>query len=242
MATAIPTTRNSSASKNTYNALPDGDYPARIVRFVGLGVQEQPEYQGQKKDPAFKCSLQVELIGVDATGVDGEGKALEARPACQFKDYFLFPGAKRGGVYDLVRVLDPSLEKVPGDLEWFIDKLDSIVNVTVGHYMTKQGEKRNKIVAISSIPSMFKSQVGAARSDMVGFNPYIDSPEMMAAYGKIFKFQRDILAEAFDRDNIPYAGKEAPKQEGGYSNTPSPAAPGTTPKSEPVTYDNDAPF
>lgn len=237
MATAIPTTRNSSASKNVYNAIPDGDYPARLVRFVGLGIQDQPEYQGQKKDPAFKCSIQVELIGVDATGVDGEGKPLEARPACQFKDYFLFPGAKRGGVFDLVRVLDPSLEKVPGDLEWFMDRLDSIVNVTVGHYMTKTGEKRNKIVAISAIPSMFKSQVGPARSELVSFNPYDDSPEMMNAYGKIFKFQRDILAEAHDREFIPFAGKEAPKQDSGNAAPAKPATP-----NEPIAYDNDAPF
>lgn len=234
---SIPTTRSSSASKNTYNVLPDGDYPARIVRFIGLGIQEQPEWQGQKKDPAFKCTIQFELIGVDATGVDGQGKPLEPRPSCVFKEYFLFPGAKRGGVFDLVRVLDPSLDKVPGQLGWFIGQLDSIVNVTVGHYVTKTGEKRNKVTNVSAIPGMFKSQVGPARCELVGFDPYEDTPEMFGAYAKMFKFQRDILAEAHDRANIPFAGKEAPKAEGEATQ----AAPITT-ATTPVAPSDDKPF
>lgn len=231
----IPVTRSSAASKNVYNVLADGDYPARIVRFIGLGIQEQPEWQGQKKDPAFKCSIQFELIGIDATGVDGQGKALEPRPSCVFKEYFLFPGAKRGGVFDLVRVLDPSLEKVPGQLGWFIGQLDSIVNVTVGHYITKTGEKRNKVVNVSAIPGMFKSQVGPARCELVGFDPYEDTPEMFGAYAKMYKFQHNILAEAHDRANIPFAGKEAPKPDSGDSKPAPTAAPTTV-------ADDDKPF
>lgn len=237
--TAIPTLRTKTAAKNTYNVLPDGDYPARLVRFIGLGIQDQPEFQGQKKDPAFKCSTQFELIGVDATGTDSEGKPLEARPSCQFKDMYLFPNAKRGGVFDLCRVLDPTVEKSPNNLEWFIDKLDSIVNVTVGHYVTKSGEKRNKIVSISAIPSMFKSQVGPARCELVGFNPYVDSAEMMGAYSKLFKFQRDILAEAHDRDNIPFAGKEPAKQDS--VATPAPVKKEDK-KGDEFPFDEDAPF
>ncbi|MGL5012883.1 MAG: hypothetical protein ACRC6V_01145 [Bacteroidales bacterium] len=212
MSTMIPTSRT-PAAKNSYDVLPDGDYPARLVRFIGLGVQAQKPYQGQAKDPAFKCSLQFELIGVDATGRDGEGKPLEARPACQFKDLFLFPNAKRGGVFDFCRVLEPGIEKAPGTLEWFINKLDSIVSVTVGSYTDKAGNRKNCINAISAIPSMFKSQVGPSRCELVGFNPYVDTTDMMASYSKLFKFQRDMLAEAHDRDNIPFAGKEPMKQE-----------------------------
>lgn len=241
----IPQTRSTSA-KTTYNILPDGDYPARIVRFIGLGVQDQPERKGEKKDPAFKCSIQFELIGVDATGVDGEGKAIEARPSCQFKDYFLFPGAKRGGVFDLCKIIDPTLEKVPGDLDWFLGKLDSIVNVTVGHYMTKTGEPRNKVVSVGAIPSMFKSQVGPSRCDQIGFDPYVDSPEMMVQYSRLFKFQRDILTEAHDREHIPFAGKEPMQMEKGGMTKPlvAPAAPVNNveaPVGSPD-FDDDVPF
>ena len=241
----IPQTRNNT-SKTTYNILPDGDYPARIVRFIGLGVQDQPEWKGEKKDPAFKCSIQFELIGVDATGVDGEGKPIEARPSCQFKDYFLFPGAKRGGVFDLCKIIEPTIEKVPGDLDWFLGKMDSIVNVTVGHYMTKAGEPRNKVVSVGAIPSMFKSQVGASRCDHVGFDPYVDSPEMMVQYSRLFKFQRDILTEAHDREHIPFAGKEPMQMEkqGGMTSKPAsqPAATNTNPVNDAPDFDNDVPF
>lgn len=233
----IPTTRKNNTAKTTYDALPNDVYMARIVRFVGLGVQDQPEWQGEKKDPAFKCSFQFELLGVDATGTDGEGKPIEPRPSCQFADFYLFPGAKRGKVYDLCRVLDPSLEKVPGDLGWFLDKLGAVLNVNVGSYTAKDGTVRNKILSLSPVPSMMRNAAPAARSEMVGFDPYADTPEMMSAYGKLFKFQRDMLGEAYDKQNIPFAGKEPAKNEDA-----KPAAPKAAPQANTNAYDEDVPF
>ncbi|UIW10561.1 hypothetical protein PQC38_gp085 [Aeromonas phage BUCT695] len=252
MSTAIPSMRTSKKTITVYDAIPDGDYPARIVRFVGLGVQEQPEFKGEKKQPAFKCSFAFELIGVDATGRvfenenDKVGKPIEPRPSCQFKDEYLFPGAKRGRVFDLCQVLDPSLKEAPGDLEWYMNQIGTVVSVRVGSYKTKYGQIRNKVVSVSSIPTMFRSQVGPARCDTLAFNPYKDTPEMMVAYSNLYKFQRDILAEALDKDNIPYAGKEpiksddqAPRQE------TKPAVETSKPMSsaEPeVVFDDDVPF
>ncbi|MCS5737451.1 hypothetical protein, partial [Herbiconiux daphne] len=138
MSTAIPSTRSSKKSFTVYDAIPDGDYPARIVRFIGLGVQEQPEFKGEKKSPAFKATFAFELIDVDATGTEYEndqdkvGKAIDPRPSCQFLDAYLFPGAGRGKIFDLVQVLDPSVKEVPGNLEWFMDRLGEIVSVRVG--------------------------------------------------------------------------------------------------------------
>lgn len=217
----IPSNRTTGSSKKTtYNAIPDDTYMARIVRFIGFGMQEQPVFDEKEvKDPAFKCSIQFELLGTDVTGVDHEGKPIEPRPACQFRDYFLFPGAKRGHVYDLCRVLDPTIDKVPGDLDWFLDKLGSVVNVQVGSYKDKQGNIKNKVVSVSSVPSMFKNQAPAARTDLVGFDPYTESESNMIAYAKLFPFQRTILEEAIDKDNIPYAGKEHMKLEGGADKT-----------------------
>lgn len=251
MSTAIPTTRTSNKSITVYDAIKDGDYPARIVRFIGLGVQDQPEWQGEKKSPAFKCSISFELIGMDATGVQyaneqdfndkKNGKALEPRPSCQFKDYFLFPGAKRGGVFDLCEYIEPGIKAVPNSLDWFIDRMDEIVNVRVGHYITKTGVKRNKVVSVSAIPSMFKSQVGPSRCEKVAFNPYDSTEVGMAAYSKMYKFQRDILLEAHDVKNIPFAGKEvaAPTtEEGDNSNVNNAGGAYTKPDSQPTTTTN----
>lgn len=251
--TSIPSMSSSKKSRTVYDVIPDGDYPARIVRFIGLGVQEQPEWKGEKKSPAFKCSIAFELIGVDATGRtfknddDKVGEPIDPRPSCQFKDYFLFPGAKRGGVFDLCQYIDPSLEAVPGNLEWFMDHMDEIVSVRVGSYTGKAG-KRNKVVSVSSIPTMFKSQVGASRCEKVAFNPYKDTPEMMQAYSKVYKFQRDMLAEAHDKANIPFAGKEPVQNEGDgekpetttQTDKYSTNKPSTTPNDVP--FDDDIPF
>lgn len=252
MSTAIPSTRNSKKSVTIYDVIPDGDYPARISRFVGLGVQEQPEFKGEKKAPAFKCSLAFELIGVDATGTEYEnekdasegknGKAIEARPSCQFQDMYLFPGASRGKVFDLVQVLDPSLKEVPGNLEWFMEQLNEVVNVRVGSYKDKRGNMRNKVVAVGAIPSMFKNQVGAARLETLAFNPYVDSPDMMLAYSNLYKFQRDIIAEAMDKENIPFAGKEPLKQDNGGKPQTTTNNSGTTSSEPPVDFDDDIPF
>ncbi len=205
--TFIPSMQN-NGPRNIWDAIESDTYEARLVKCVGLGVQEQPEWQGQKKQPAFKMAMTFELIDVDATGVDKDGKPLEPRPACQFKDYFLFPGAKRGGVYDLVRAIDPSLEAVPNNLEWFEKALGSVINVEVGSYVNKSGQTRNKVVGVSPVPGRNKERVGPARCEMQFFNPYVENDTMLASYSKLFKFQRDTLMEAHDKDNMPYAGKE----------------------------------
>lgn len=242
----IPTSR-AQGPKVKYDVLDDGDYPARIVRFIGLGVQEQPMWDGQKKAPAFKCSVQFELIGIDTVGTKEDGSKTDPSPACQFKDYYLFPGAKRGGVFDLCQVIDPSLQSVPGDLDWFINNLDAIVNVRVGHYATKTGDLRNKVAGVSAIPTMFKSQIGASRSDKVGFDPYVDSPDMMQTYSKLYKFQREMLTEAHDSEHIVFAGKEPIKQDSNFA----PAKPVANPTSQPsspsaspagIDFDEDVPF
>jgi len=211
--TVIPTLRTPRPS-NVYNPLKPDVYPARIVRFVGLGIQDQKEFQGQAKDPAFKCAIQFELIGVDATGVDSEGKPLEPRPSCVFQDYFLFPRATRGKVFDLCRAIDASIEASPSTLDWFIERLGEIVMVQVGNYTTKDGVVKNTVQAVQPTPSFMKANIGEARSDLVGFNPYVDNEANLAAYSKMFKFQRGMLLEAHDSASIPFAGKEVLKQDG----------------------------
>lgn len=241
MSTAIPTTRSNRPS-TVYNAITPDVYPARIVRFVGLGIQDQPEFQGQKKEPAFKCAIQYELIGVDATGVNAEGQPIDPRPACVFQDYFLFPGAGRGKVFDMCRAIDASMEAAPRTLEWFIDRLGSIIMVQVGTYQTRDGVTKNKVVAVQPCPGFMKANVGEARTDLVGFNPYSSSEQNLAAYNKLFKFQRDMLVEAYDSENIPFAGKEVQQQ----SHNQAPQAPAAPVAQAPVesneASDDDAPF
>lgn len=241
---SIPTSRKESKfPKTIYDLIPDGDYDARIVRFIGLGVQEQPPYEGQEKEPAFKCSIVYELIGTDVTGKTEDGEVVDPRPACMFGDYFLFPGAERGNVFNLCKILDPSIKKVPGDIEWFTNKLNSVINVNVSKYKRKDGTFGNKINALSAIPTKYQSGIGDARTDLVGFDPYVDSPEMFGNYSKLYKFQHEILANAIDKDNIPFAGKEPANLDGDSLKKPSTqASTNTSAESSVETPDDDAPF
>lgn len=59
-------TINASKSKNVGGRKPiepvaPGTYPARLVSVVDIGLQEQYEYQGQKKDPAYMILVTFEL-------------------------------------------------------------------------------------------------------------------------------------------------------------------------------------
>lgn len=185
-----------------YDVIKDGAYPGRFISFVGLGIQEQQPYQGKKKSPAFTAHIGIELVGKDATGKDGEGKPIEPRPAVVFGDMPIFPGAKRGKAFDLAKCLDPSVDAVPGDLDWFISRLGEPLVVTVGNYTNTKGVTRNKIASISRIIEGLT--VADARADKVGFDPYDGSDQMREQHSKLAKFQYDILAKAIDSGLMPF--------------------------------------
>lgn len=198
--TMIPTSRTST--KTTYLPVEAEIYEARIVRVVGLGVQSQPPYQGQEKDPAFKLALTYELIGENAKSLDEKGEIVENidRPSCVFGDMFLFPGAKRGKVFDLCQIADPSLNSVPKTLDWFFENLLGLpVNVEVNQYKNKHGDIKNGTRSITKMSKRYADRLDAARCDLVGFNPYTDDEESKIAYAKLYPFQRNtVLPEALD--------------------------------------------
>jgi hypothetical protein len=227
MSTAIPSFSSKPKITREYKLIEDGDYPARVTRFAGLGVHPQPPFQGQEKDPAFKAMFEFELIGIDTSGfevtdagLDSEVRvALDPAPSCQFHDVFLFPNAGRGKVFELCQVLDATIMKVPKDLEWFEQHLGAIVNVKVGRYTIMKGDnagkERNTVKGVSAVPSMFKSQVGEARRDKIFFNPYVETDQAFAAYSSLFHFQRGMLVDAIDSQHIIYSGMEPAREDKG---------------------------
>jgi hypothetical protein len=109
-------------------------------------------------------------------------------------------------------VLDPTITKVPSDLSWFINKLNTPVIVTVGSYENKFKEVKNKVAGLGQM--LAGMQVGNAESPIIGFDPYSSTEESKSVYEKLYKFQRDDLALALDKANIPFAGLEVPRQGG----------------------------
>lgn len=239
----IPSNR-STAKKVTYTHTEAGLYPARLVRFIGYGVQEQPVWKDQVKEPAFKVSLAFELYDpktlkpISVVGIDAEGKETDPRPSCVFQDYFLFPGAKRGKVFDFVTSIDPTLTKAPDDIEWFTERLGTPLNVNVGTYPRKDGTFGNKVISVDGMPAFMANQLERARTKLVGFDPYESEELMVDAYAELYPYQREILSQAIDAVHIPLAGKEPKKFEkpAGEVKTAPHAS------SSEVVEDNDRPF
>ena len=212
----IPETN--TARKYSYTPIADGEYEARIVRVVGLGVHKQDPWVdpvtkvATPKAPAFRMDLAFELIGIDATGVDGEGKPLDPKPSCQFKSYTVNPRAKNSGMLNLVKMIDPSIQTLKGDLNWYKEMLlGQPVNLVIGSYVNKAGERKNSIKSISPIPTKYRSGIGEARCEVIFFEPYAETDANVAAYNNLFPFQRNMLTLAEDAKNIPLAGREPVK-------------------------------
>lgn len=55
-----------------------GTYPARLVRFIDMGIQPQRAYAGKDKPPAHEVDFTYELL--DVFMVDKDGKELEDKP------------------------------------------------------------------------------------------------------------------------------------------------------------------
>ena len=210
---SIPET--SVTRKYTYDVIPDGEYEARIVRVVGLGVHNQDPWVDPKtkavtpKAPAFRMDLAFELIGIDAKGKDADGKDLDPKPSCQFKSYPVNPRAKNSGILNLIKMIDPGIQALKGDLSWYKDMLlGQPVNLLINSYTNKAGEVKNSIKGISPIPTKYRDGVAAARCDLVFFEPYAETDENVSAYQVMFPFQRNLLTQANDAKSIPLAGRE----------------------------------
>lgn len=196
--------RTASQNRITYPVSKDGAYPARFVKFIGLGMQPQPDFQGKKKGPAFKASATFELAGKTVIGTKSDGTKTDPAPSFVFLDFFLFPGATRGKAFDLCKALDPSIEAVPDNLDWFISRLDQPIIVTVGHYESKTTKEiKNKVTGIGQ--PLEGLTVSPSTIEPMGFDPYTADE---TGYGKLFRFQREELSKALDASAIPLAGTE----------------------------------
>ncbi|QWY14151.1 hypothetical protein PQC41_gp034 [Escherichia phage vB_EcoP_SU7] len=239
----------SVSRKSNYDVIPDGEYEARIVRVVGLGVHNRDPWIDPKtkavtpKNPAFRMDLAFELIGVDATGTDNEGKPLDPRPACQFKTFDVNPRAKNSGILNLIKMIDPSVQALKGDLGWFKDMLlGQPVNILVNSYVNKAGEKKNSIKSITPIPTKYRDSVGAPRSELIFFEPYAETDANLAAYQAIFPFQRNLLTQANDAKNIPLAGREVTKASDIEQKDATPSIPTINEEPQSTFEEDDSPF
>ena len=226
-------------SVTVYPEIESDTYEARIVRIVALGMQEKtklvPNGSGSwmkstlPKDTShvFQFALQFELIGLKAAGAKWElenGKWVESetyaeRPSCVFNEYYVYAGGTRGNLFDLCQAIDPSINKIPNNLEWFKDKmLGAPVNITLKSSPAKRTPEDDStgkpykywtnVKGTSGMSKRSAMTLPQAESAHVFFDCYTTSIEMDKAYAELPQFQRDKIAEAYDAANIPLAGTE----------------------------------
>lgn len=214
---AIPSQAGGKQKVYEYS-LPAADtYPARQVKFVGLGVQ--PPYD-EKDEPRFKGRIGFELIGVSVTRTvkdpdTGEVESSDELPAVMYwTPNIVAYGGDRSSSLKLAKCFDASLTKAPADIEWYSEKNGHPLMVTIEHKTKQKGGVYAKVTGVSAMPAMFAKGLDPAQSEMVQFDPYEDNDVMLHTYNnKLSNFERKLLEEATDATNIPYAGREAVRDE-----------------------------
>lgn len=127
-----------------------GTYPAYVVQVIDLGLQPQPDYQGQKKDPAHKIMVTYEFA--DEFLKDEDGQDQEDKPRWLSETFALYnlesEKAKSTARY---LAIDPTKKH---DGNW-PDLLGTPVFVTIVH-----NEKKGKVYEnIASVAPMREKDV-----------------------------------------------------------------------------------
>lgn len=83
-----------------------GNYPARLVQLIDLGVQPQAAYDGQDKPPVHQIMLTYELC--DTFMVDKDGNEMEDKPRWESERMPLYPlASERAKSTARYNALDP---------------------------------------------------------------------------------------------------------------------------------------
>lgn len=121
-----------------------GNYPARLVQVIDMGLQPQRPYQGKEKPPIDMLKITYELT--DEFMKDEKGAELEDKPRWQSEDFPLHAlDSDRATSTKRYNVLDP--EHV-NDGDWG-ELLGASCMVTITQYTDKNGNVRNGVGGIA---------------------------------------------------------------------------------------------
>lgn len=182
-----------------------GTYPARLVRIIDLGLQNQRPYKGQEKPPAHEIMLTYELL--DAFMVDEEGNELEDKPRWISETFPLY-----NLTADLAKstkrylALDPNMD-FDGD---FTKLIGVPCNVTIVHGQGK-GKNLGKVYEnIGSVTGMREKDAKRA-PQLIGEGSFftLDEPDM-EVFGKFPKWLQDKI-----KTNLEFPGSRLEAMLGG---------------------------
>lgn len=133
-------------------ALEPGTYPVRLVQILELGLQEQDEWKGEKKDPKYELMITYEFL--DEFLLDKDGDEMKDKPRWM-SESFPFHSLDSDLATSTKRyyALDPDCEY---DGNW-AELASHPAQATVVNYLPKsgkfKGETRDKVAGLSSMRS-----------------------------------------------------------------------------------------
>ncbi len=124
-------------NSNWSPALESGSYPGRLVLVVDLGLQNQRDYQGEKKPPAREILLTYEFA--DEFMKDEDGEDITDKPRWLSESFPLYNlDSERAKSTLRYKALDPKIE-YGGD---FLKVIGEPVNITVVQNPNKKNPER----------------------------------------------------------------------------------------------------
>jgi len=173
-----------TTSTKDFGRAEDGNYPARLVQIVELGIQPMEDWQtGEAKDPKPRCFLTFEFP-TELIEVGGEEK-----PRWYGKEYTI-SAHELAGMLKVVKALDPAGEEM--DLTKLIGKP---CMVEIG--TTSTGKP--KIVSVS------KLMKGVSVDELANAPVVVELDDLdKAAYGKLPDWLKEKITGALD-----YEGSDA---------------------------------
>lgn len=181
----------------TAPALEAGAYEARVVQVIDLGVQPQPDYQGQKKEACQEVMVTYELIGEYMQ--DEDGNNLEDKPRW-FSERLNFknPGAEKAKSTKRAKAIDPENTK-KFDFSKFVG-MPCLV-ILVNNISKKNGKTYTNIADVTTI----RAAVAKNLPDLV--NPPkvldLDDPDL-----EIFLSLPDWVRNLITKDNLEFEGSK----------------------------------
>lgn len=214
---------NKGAARVEQPVIDVGNYPARIVQILDLGLQAQRPYQGKEKPPANEVMLTYELV--DCFMVDENGNEKEDSPRWISETLPLYSiDQEKAKSTQRYVAADPD-NVFGGD---FSKLGDAAINVAIGH--NKKGDKTyTNVLGISTMRAKDAAKLPPLKNPPKVFD--LDSPDM-EVFGSLPQWVQDKI-----KGNLKFNGSKLQAALAGEAFEQNPA------KDEPdIPEEDDAPW
>lgn len=174
--------------------LEPGTYKARIVQVVDLGLQPQPDFQGQPKKPSYVISVTYELV--EEFMKDEDGEDIEDKPRW-ISERLNLHNLSQDRAKSTIRYksLDPQ-NTYEGDWSRLVDMPCYVTLVE----WEKQGKKGNNVAGVSSPREKEKKSWPPLVNSSVVFD--LSSPDV-SVFNSFPDWMKDII-----KTNLEFKGSE----------------------------------